>query len=91
MRIFEDEFYINMTVDVLKTELERIDEPYDQQKSFSEQVNQLKCLQRTRSLICWHDTSCISNASHLMILIGIVYSKSLFLTDEEYNEKTSMD
>jgi len=89
MRVFEDHHYTNMSLDDLKTELRRIDEPYDENKSVTQHVNELKRLQRTRSLICWHDTSCISNASHLMILIGIAYSKALYLTDEEYYEKTS--
>lgn len=57
---------------------------------FEESVAALKELQRQRHLGNWHDTSCISNHSHLLIMFFCMYDKAIFYTDQEYFEKTGL-
>uniref|UniRef100_A0A7M5WIE4 Uncharacterized protein n=1 Tax=Clytia hemisphaerica TaxID=252671 RepID=A0A7M5WIE4_9CNID len=81
MRVKPDLYYDEMTMENLKFELEvRLKEKLDDTKDAS----YLKNLHRTRSFACWHDTSCVSNASHFLVLVHVLYDEALFYTDDEY-------
>ena len=81
MRIKPDSYYEEMTAENLRFELQvRLKEELDDSKDAS----YLKQLHRTRSFACWHDTSCVSNASHFLVLVHVLYDEALFYTDDEY-------
>ena len=40
----------------------------------------------TRHIQFWHDGSCISNHSHLMITVNILYDSAIHITDKEYKQ-----
>lgn len=44
--------------------------------------------QRHRSLAIWHDHSTILNNGLIMITVHVIYDKAVFLTNEEYHQKT---
>ena len=44
----------------------------------------LDVLMQTRNLIFWHDGACISNHSHLMIMVSFMFDPVVYLTDDEY-------
>ena len=80
-RVQSDQFYQNISEETKKQEFDRLCEPYGT-------VAALKRYHRTRTISCWHDTSAISNASHLLIMFSTVYDPAVFYTDAEYFEKT---
>ena len=53
-----------------------------------EKKEYLKKLQRTRNLAFWHDCSTVSNHSHFLMMVITLYDKAIFLTDEEFHEKS---
>ena len=81
LRVQPDEFYENLDDETLSLELNRIGE---EGKSKSD----LKAYQRQRILACWHDTSGICNSSHLHIMFCTLYDRAIFLSQQEYFEKT---
>ena len=87
-RFLDDDSYKNPSFEFLLSEFKRIGVDTSPSDDIVTLATQLKSLQRTRTLACWHDTSCISNASHFLVLINCVYDEALFYTDEEYAAKT---
>lgn len=88
MRIKTDNFYDEITEGGLKSEFTRIDEKFSAKTSRRQLVSKLKTFHRNRSLICWHDTSSISNAAHLLIMFSVLYDPAVFYTDKEYHDMT---
>lgn len=88
MRLFPDDFYENISIEVLRKEFERIDEQFNSSKTKNELADQLKLFHRRRHLSCWHDGSSISNHGHLLVTFITTYDKAIFYTDDEYFEKT---
>ena len=90
-RIFSDADYSSMTREKLINELQRINEY--KHNHFNLDTVELKCtqksLQRTRTLMLWHDTS--TDHSHLLMLVKCLYDTSLFFTDDEYEQQTAME
>ena len=87
MRILEDDEYDNMSRETLTVEFERIGENYEINDLYNAH-NKLKDFHRCRSLAFWHDTSSVSNSSHLLVMLACVYDVALFYSDEEYNALT---
>ena len=83
MRLFPDEFYERMSIETRNFEFDRIEEE-------RETVVELKKFQRQRTIACWHDSSGISNSSHLLITFCAVYDKAIYLSNQEYFEKTGI-
>ncbi|XP_066917211.1 uncharacterized protein [Clytia hemisphaerica] len=81
LRIQPDEFYDIMDDETLSLELRRIGEE-------GKSKLDLKAYQRQRILACWHDTSGICNSSHLHIMFCTLYDRAIFLSQQEYFEKT---
>ena len=48
----------------------------------------LKDIQHTRTLAIWHDHSTILNTGYILFAVWVIYDKAVFLTEEEYREKT---
>ena len=48
----------------------------------------LKVFERTRCLQVWHDASSLANHGHVVFMVDVLYDKALYLTDDEYCEKT---
>ena len=91
MRVFPDDFYDKTPRTKIIEELQRIDEFSPSMNDLSDTVlsSKLKQLQRTRHLALWHDGSTLSNHSHQLMMVNILYDSAIFYTPEEYKQKTS--
>ena len=86
-RMFTDLEYDEMTDDKINSEFTRINELENYKHlNKEEKIVVLKKLQRTRYLMIWHDTSCISNHSHLLIMVKTIYDPAIFFNNKEYAE-----
>ena len=88
-RIFSDADNSSITREKLMNELQRINEYTD--NHFNLDTTELKCtlksLQRSRNVLLWHDTSTLSDHSHLLMLVKCLYDTALFFTDDEYEQQ----
>ena len=88
-RILSDAAYSSITREKLINELQRINEYKD--NHFNLDRAELKCtlksLQRTRNVMLWHDTSTVSDHSHLLMLVKCLYDTALFFTEDEYEQQ----
>ena len=50
-------------------------------------LNKLVSFERTRHLMFWHDGSILANHSHILMTVGVMYDKAIFLTEDEYFQK----
>ena len=91
MRIHSDDFYDQLEIEDLQFEYRRIAEPFHEKSTVANLRGHLKYLHRQRFLSCWHDTSTVSNASHILVLFTILYDPALFYTDTEFFELTGKD
>lgn len=89
LRLQQDLFYEEISSTGLQDEFARIDKQFKIDKVDTER-NRLKDLQRNRVLVCWHDSSSVSNASHFLVMISTLYDPAIFLTDNEYHVKTGV-
>ncbi|XP_057299871.1 uncharacterized protein LOC130630393 [Hydractinia symbiolongicarpus] len=87
MRLRSDKDYENMTQEELILNLKRINE-FSEQMPSEEYVHTLKCFERRRHLMFWHDGSSIASHSHVLMLVACMYDPALFLTDDEYMKNT---
>ncbi|XP_057311411.1 uncharacterized protein LOC130649186 [Hydractinia symbiolongicarpus] len=87
LRLHPDSFYENMDNRTLELEYKRLGIVYDENDS-SMSVENLKILQRQRHIGNGHDTSSISNHSHLLVIVFCLYDKAIFYSNEEYFDKT---
>jgi hypothetical protein len=55
--------------------------------SFTNPHSQLKTIQRSRSLVLWHDHSTILGAGYILMTIHVLYDSAVFCSAEEYNRK----
>ena len=90
MRIFPDDCYDKTPRTKIIEELQRIDEFSTSMNALSDTVlySKLKQLQRTRHLAIWHDGSTLSNHSHLLMMVNVLYDSAIFYSSEEYRQKT---
>ena len=85
--MFTDDEYNAMSDDEINGELIRINElETSKHLSAHEKLNVLKHFQRRRHLMIWHDTSTISNHSHLLIMVKTIYDPAIFYKNEEYEK-----
>ena len=49
--------------------------------------NLLQKYERTRYLMFWHDSSCISNHGHIMMMVSCMYDDGAFVKDQEYQSE----
>lgn len=87
LRIKPDEFYDSMNHSTLVEELRRINVSFDHNCPIRDQIQKLKHFNRERNLVCWHDSSSVSNASHFLVTINTLYDPAIFLTNQEYFDK----
>ena len=90
LRILPDTFYENPVIENLEAEYRRIKQPFNQEMDIAQLAETLKRFHRTRLLASWHDTSCVSNASHFLILVNCLYDEALYYTSDEYATKTGL-
>ena len=92
LRTKTDEQFAQMTRDSIILDLIRIDEFSDKLVNESREVllEKLIDFERTRHLMFWHDGSDLANHSHILMTVSAMYDKAIFLTEEEYFEKTNM-
>ena len=50
----------------------------------------LKMYERTRNIMTWHDGSPLGGHSYLLFMVAVMYDSAVFLTDQEYQEKSSI-
>jgi hypothetical protein len=55
--------------------------------SLLELQNEAKSLQRTRSIIMWHDHGTILGLGCVIIIVHIAYDPAVFYTQSEYEER----
>ena len=87
MRLQSDNYYDNMSKEMIKEKLESIeeyDEEEDGSKSLSDLIEKIKKYERTRHLAFWHDGSTVSNHSHILMTVSCMYDKAVYLSDAEY-------
>lgn len=58
--------------------------------SLQELQLQIKNMQHTRTIAIWHDHSTILNTGYILFAVWVVYDKAVFLTEEEYKEKSGV-
>ncbi|XP_065672107.1 uncharacterized protein LOC136089935 [Hydra vulgaris] len=56
-----------------------------------ELINILKTYERTRNLMFWHDCSSISNHTHFLVTVSVMYDTAIFLSSFEYKQKYGED
>ena len=88
MRIKTNDFYENITEEELKAEFSRINEKFSLKTPRRQLIAKLKNFHRQRFLVCWHVTSSVSNASHLLVMFSLLYDPAVFYTDKEYYDMT---
>ena len=83
----------NMGDDDLLTILRGTDYPLRERGgdlSHNEMLTIIANQQRQRSLVVWHDHATILNNGLIMITVHVVYDKAMFLTNEEYYNRTGI-
>ena len=73
-----------MTKLELTNELVRVDECNALVDNEDQMRTKLKSHQRKRFLQFWADGSSIDNNGHMLIMVNVLYDKSIYLTNEEY-------
>lgn len=88
MRLRTDNDFDKMTPVELLAELQKIKENVDVNSSKQHLLEEIKKLERTRHFMFWHDGSTLSNHSHIMMTVSVIFNKAVFYSDQEYFEKT---
>ena len=87
MHLLTDSEIGSMTEDDMQTVLKRNHITAD----LSNKMDMQQCIaktQRNRMLVCWHDHAKILGTGYLLITINTVYDTALFMTEQQYTEKT---
>ena len=85
MRVYSDQHYIaekDQMLEFLKNYNEYY--PHFDTLSVNEIRFKLDLLMQIRNLMFWHDSSSISNHSHLMIMVPCMFDPVVYLTNDEY-------
>ena len=86
MRMQTDEELLNLTEEEIKNYLKGInelDEKDEQTLTKDTLLRKMKAQQRTRHMMMWHDSSSLSNHSHILMMVSVMYDPAVFLTDRE--------
>ena len=62
-------------------------EPLKGDETLTELQTKLKCAQRTRHLLFWHDHATILSKGYLLVTVSTLYDPLVYLTEEEYANK----
>ncbi|XP_065639884.1 uncharacterized protein LOC124815982 isoform X2 [Hydra vulgaris] len=89
MRVKTDEEYEKMSRKSIINYLKRINEmqEVDQDEKTNNLKIRLKKFERKRHFMLWHDTSTISNHSHVLMTISTLFDPEIHYTSEEYQQK----
>ena len=89
MRLRSDIDYAKMSREEIKSALTSIGEYFDDDINNNSDIllERLKCFERTRNLMIWHDCSTISSHSHFLITVSSIYDPAVYYTTKEYFEK----
>jgi len=63
---------------------------FDDTQGLTAMREKLKKMQRQRHLMIWHDHSTVANHGHLVFVVTSAYDPALYLTKEEYYQKTGI-
>ena len=69
-------------------ELQQVHEPTETSQSTDELRERLKSIQRSRSLLLWHDHATLLGSGYIMVTVSVLYDPAVFLSIEEYKAKT---
>jgi hypothetical protein len=83
-----DNYYNNLSEQVLKGRLKELNELQKDLFSQEEMKEKLKTIEKTRHLLVWLDNSTVVNHGYLVCLITCLYNPAVFLTNDEYKLKT---
>ena len=84
MRLQSDEEIDSLSTEAVKKQLQKLGESGD----VSDPHSFLKTKQRSRKFVEWHDHSTILRAGYILMTIHALYDPAVFLTTEEYVQKT---
>ena len=73
------------------TQLDKLCEHFDPTLPTEDLRESLKHLQHKRHLLLWHDHATLVGYGYLLLTVSVVYDPAIFLTREEYAEKTGKD
>ncbi|KAK3700756.1 hypothetical protein QZH41_010938, partial [Actinostola sp. cb2023] len=83
--VYYDEMSRLNVVECLKKKME-----FDDTQGLTAMREKLKKMQRQRHLMIWHDHSTVANHGHLVFVVTSAYDPALYLTKEEYYQKTGI-
>ena len=87
MRLQTDEEIEAMTITSLHTFLRQVHHPFDSSATADELRNIVRKLQRTRTLVLWHDHGTILKLGCILMTIHVVYDQAVFYTPSECTER----
>ena len=90
MRLNNDAYFDNISIQELTTRLASINE-LNSDDTINSMKLKLKNYERTRNLIVWHDASIISNHSHILFCVNVMFDPAVFYTSAEYREISGND
>ena len=85
-----DEQYHEMSESDIIDSLKAIGE-YNEDKDISCLRQKLIRIERTRHFKTWHDLSTVSNHSHLVFMVTLLYDPAVYYTNEEFKIKTKQE
>ena len=87
LRARTEEMIQSLTEDEVQQQLEKLNE-LTENKSIDEMREDLKRLERSRSLLVWLDNSTVANHGYLVCMVTCLYDPAVFYTDSEFKELT---
>ena len=88
MRTHTDQQLQAMSITEIIENLTKINEftKLHEKLSTNELLEKLRHFERTRHLMFWHDGSTLSNHSHLLMMVCVMYDPAIYFTDKEFFE-----
>lgn len=87
MRLHTNEQINNMTVNDLQVLATTFDYQIEPDSTKTELLSQVTKLERTRTLIVWHDHAMLLGTGYLLMTVHVAYDPAVFFTQQEYGEK----
>ena len=90
MRLNPNSYFENIKEEELVERLRLIGELVENE-DLSTMKMKLKTFERSRNLQLWHDASTITNHSHILFCVNVLYDPAVFYTQQEYKSLTGSD
>ena len=90
MRLNPDAYFQNIESEELMRRLRAVGE-LNENEDFITMREKLRSFERSRNLQMWHDASTVSNHSHILFCVNVMYDPAVFFTRLEYKNTTGHD